>query len=222
MNYIKHLNRVQEVFIQDPRLNASHISLYMALFYFWNLNRFSQWFYISRNEVMAIAKIGGLATYHKCLKNLSDWSYLSYKPSKNRFKGSEVMMFNFETSAEQVLNKLKTIPKQALEHNTNSKKRKTKNKKQPNSLKEAVDFFLNNNFSTKEAEKFYGYYHKLQWKTKQGNQIINWKAVAISWMDHVELFEATEKEKKVIPLSRKREPVDHLKTSKNKNYGEPL
>ena len=47
-----------EKFIEDNRLNPSHISLYLALFQYWNLNRFSNPVSICRGEIMKLSKIG--------------------------------------------------------------------------------------------------------------------------------------------------------------------
>ena len=93
INYIKHLNAVFEHFSKDNRLNPTHISLYVALFQLWNSNFFRQEFYINREEVMEYAKIGSKSTYHKCLKELSYWSYIVYIPSHNPFKGSKINMY---------------------------------------------------------------------------------------------------------------------------------
>lgn len=118
VNYIKHLNRVFALFSRDNRLNPSHISLYLALFQFWNVNYYSSEFFINRQEVMNLAKIGSKSTYHRCIRELSHWSYLVYMPSHNPWKGSKIKMFNFGTSSEQVLDlnhtKNRTSSEQAL------------------------------------------------------------------------------------------------------------
>lgn len=95
MNYIKHLTGFFEKVITDKALNPTHISLYMALFQFWNCNRFRNPISINRDEVMRISKISSKATYHKCLKNLNSFGYINYEPSYNPFRGSHVNMFNF-------------------------------------------------------------------------------------------------------------------------------
>jgi len=95
MNYIKHLTGFFEKVITDKALNPTHISLCMALFQFWNCNRFRNPISINRDEVMRISKISSKATYHKCLKNLHSLSYIKYEPSYNPFRGSHVIMFNF-------------------------------------------------------------------------------------------------------------------------------
>jgi hypothetical protein len=101
MNYIKQLSTVIEKFSEDDRLNTAHVSLYLALFQLWNLNRFKNPISINRAEVMKISKIGSKGTYHRCLNDLNNWCYLKYEPSHNPLKGSIVYMFNFETSIEQ-------------------------------------------------------------------------------------------------------------------------
>lgn len=104
MNYIKHLTGFFEKVTTDRTLNPTHISLYMALFQFWNCNRFKNPISINRDEIMRISKISSKATYHKCLKNLHTLGYINYQPSYNPFKGSHVILFNFSDY-------LKPVPK---------------------------------------------------------------------------------------------------------------
>jgi hypothetical protein len=95
MNYIKHLTGFFDKVAKDTLLNPTHISLYIALFQFWNCNRFKNPISISRDEVMRISKISSKATYHKCLKALHSQGYIKYEPSYNPFRGSHVYLFNF-------------------------------------------------------------------------------------------------------------------------------
>ena len=115
MNYIKHLTGFFEKVSVDYDLNPTHISLYMAIFQLWNQNRFQNPISISRDELMRISKIASTATYHKCMKDLTEREYVIYKPSFNPFKGSilEVCNLDFYT---------KPVPKKEL------KKRSTKSK----------------------------------------------------------------------------------------------
>jgi hypothetical protein len=115
MNYIKHLTGFFEKVSADYDLNPTHISLYMAIFQLWNQNRFQNPISISRDELMRISKIASTATYHKCMKDLTEREYVIYKPSFNPFKGSilEVCNLDFYT---------KPVPKKEL------KKRTTKSK----------------------------------------------------------------------------------------------
>lgn len=115
MNYIKHLTGFFEKVSTDYELNPTHISLYMAIFQLWNQNRFQNPISISRDELMRISKIASTATYHKCMKDLTEREYVIYKPSFNPFKGSilEVCNLDFYT---------KPVPKKELKkHATSSK-----------------------------------------------------------------------------------------------------
>ena len=66
---------------EDNRINTRHISLYMALFECWNRNNFENPLKIRRDLIMPIAKISGIATYHKCIKELHEYGYIRYFPS---------------------------------------------------------------------------------------------------------------------------------------------
>ena len=108
MNYIKHLTGFFDKVAKDKMLNPTHISLYIALFQFWNLNRFRNPISISRDEIMRISKISSMATYHKCLKNLHTLGYIKYEPSFNPYKGSHVYLFNFSEDLKPQQKKDKT------------------------------------------------------------------------------------------------------------------
>lgn len=102
MNYIKHLTGFFDRIVQDRSLNPTHISLYIALFQFWNVNRFKNPISITRDEVMRISKICSKATYHKCMRELNEKGYIKYEPSFNPFKGSMVILFNFSEDLKPV------------------------------------------------------------------------------------------------------------------------
>jgi hypothetical protein len=102
VNYIKHLNTFFQNLSQDKRFNATHVSMYVVLFYQWNNARFSDEFYINRNEIMSLSRIGSKGTYHKCINDLHEWHYLEYLPSYNPQIGSSIKMFDIGTSSEQV------------------------------------------------------------------------------------------------------------------------
>ena len=111
VNYIKHLNAVFNQFSKDSRLNPTHISLYIALFQLWNLNRFLEEFFINRDEVMQLSKIGSKSTYHRCIKELNHWKYIVYFPSHNPYRGSKIKMFKFE-ALQLLRSQLKTLVQQ--------------------------------------------------------------------------------------------------------------
>lgn len=114
MNYIKHLTGFFEKVAIDKTLNPTHISLYIALFQFWNCNRFKNPISINRDEVMRISKISSKATYHKCLKNLHNLGYINYEPSYNPFKGSHVILFNFAEDLKPLLKSERKLKNELL------------------------------------------------------------------------------------------------------------
>jgi hypothetical protein len=66
---------------RDERLMATHMSLFTALFVFFQRNGFVSPFTITRAGLMACSRIVSIATYHKCIKELNDFGYIRYQPS---------------------------------------------------------------------------------------------------------------------------------------------
>lgn len=85
MNYIKHLNAFFTTIRNDNRLTTSHISLYLALFQYWNYNRFQNPFIVYRENIMQLSKIGSRNTYHKCIRELHLARYIAYHPAPTKF-----------------------------------------------------------------------------------------------------------------------------------------
>jgi hypothetical protein len=105
MNYITHFTGFFDRIIHDRNLNPTHVSLYIALFQYWNVNRFQNPISITREEVMRISKICSTATYHKCMRELNEKGYIKYEPSFNPFKGSMVILFHFSEDQNQLMKK---------------------------------------------------------------------------------------------------------------------
>jgi len=250
MNYIKLLNAAFSTFYFDDRLNPTHISLYMALFQEWNSSRFAIGFYVNRRDLMMASKIGSKSTYHRCVTDLDVWGYLVYFPSNNPYKGSKIKMTIIETTDEpnmgrynpeseqlaehyhpirepvvgqhrpnneQVVNQHRPVSGQALVSTINNTKQ-VKNNKQPKGRQAVFDFFVNKGFDTDEGKKFYKHYETRNWQTSDGKEIRDWRALARNWMDRTDLFaKGNESNKK--QASQKQ---DNLRTTKNKDYGQPL
>jgi len=239
MNYIKLLNAAFEKFYFDDRLNPTHISLYMALFQEWNSSRFADEFYVNRRDLMRAAKIGSKSTYHRCVTDLDTWFYLAYFPSNNPYKGSKIKMSIIRSSDElatgqynPVLEQLAEqynprgvpleehyhpINGQALVSNTNNTKQENYIK-QPKGRQAVIDFFEKNGFDDEEGKKFFEHYEARNWQTSDGQTIRDWRALATNWMDRTELFD----EKKESNKKQASQIKDNLRTTKNKNYGQPL
>jgi len=250
MNYIKLLNAAFEKFFFDDRLNPTHISLYMALFQEWNSSRFADEFFVNRRELMRVAKIGSKSTYHRCVTDLDSWGYLSYFPSNNPYKGSKIKMSIIGTSDEpdmgrynpeleqlaeryrpirepvvyqhrptngQAVYQNRPVSGQALVSNINNTKQVNINK-QPKGRQAVLDFFVEKSFNADEGKKFFAHYEANDWKTSDGKPIRDWRALAKNWMDRTELFtEENKPNKKGASQNR-----DNLRTTKTKDYGQPL
>ena len=81
---------------EDNCISTSHISVYVALFHLWMENDFQNPFFISRQVVMKAAKINGLATYHRCMKDLHRLQYIRYLPSYHPGKKTKVIIIGEE------------------------------------------------------------------------------------------------------------------------------
>jgi len=92
MGEVKELTSFFSAIREDNRIGISHVCLYMALFQFYNLNQLRNPVNITRAAVMEVAKISGLATYHKCIKDLADLGYIQYRPSYNPAIRSQVYL----------------------------------------------------------------------------------------------------------------------------------
>lgn len=99
MNYIKHLKGFYLRMEDDEKITPHHISLYMALFQFWNNARFRSQFDINRQELMGMSRIGSPHTYARCMKELNDWGYIEYSASSNRYSVSKVSCARFDTTS---------------------------------------------------------------------------------------------------------------------------
>ncbi|MBA6153836.1 hypothetical protein [Gelidibacter maritimus] len=261
MNYIKLLNAAFEKFHEDDRLQPTHISLYMALFQEWNCNRFAEEFSVNRRDLMIASKIGSKSSYHRCIRDLDAWAYLSYFPSNSPYRGSKIKMIIFwsedEPAADQncpltgpllgcqrpenepTLGRYNPFLEQVAEQyrpkdelilgrygptsgltmgsTINSNKQVNINK-QPKGWQVVIDFFVEKGFHADEGKKFFEHYETRNWKTSDGNTIRDWRALAKHWMDRAELFKNKSKANTKPPSRFK----DNLKTTKHKDYGQPL
>ena len=91
---VKELTLFFEAIREDNRISTTHISLYMALFECWNQNDFQNPVLIKRRQVMECAKISGLATYHRCIRELQAYGYIAYLPSYNAAICSQVFFLS--------------------------------------------------------------------------------------------------------------------------------
>ncbi|MCL8008317.1 hypothetical protein M8845_12875 [Gelidibacter japonicus] len=261
MNYIKLLNAAFERFYLDERLKPTHISLYMALFQEWNCHRFAEEFSVNRRDLMTVSKIGSKSSYHRCLRDLDDWKYLSYFPSNSPYKGSKIKMSIFCTEdesledqnspntgqvddwhrpeneplsghysplLEQIAERYRPKTEPGLGRygptrgltmgSTINSNKQLNNNKQPKGWQVVIDFFVEKGCHADEGKKFFEHYQNRNWKTSDGNTIRDWRALAKHWMDRAELYKKESKANTKPPSQFK----DNLKTTKYKDYGQPL
>lgn len=224
MNYISQLTAAIDRLSEDIELNPSHVSLYLALFYQWNMNRFKNPISISRSEVMKVSKIGSKSTYHKCLKDLHAKGFLVYHPSHNPLRGSLIDMTIFETttrtssgtSTEQVVGQ----PLVPSINNTNSVNN-SNNKKSTSFYKPTLDEvreFFKDNSSTElaevESETFYNHFESNGWLVGGKAKMKNWHAAARNWIKRSQVYKKTSSG----PVKN----VGNLNVDQNKDYSVPL
>jgi hypothetical protein len=102
MNYIRHLTAFYNHVKKDDCLTSSHISLYMALFQYWNFNRFQNPFPVYRDNMMKLSKIGSKNTYHKCIRELHELKYIYYHPSPSKFLPVKVSIGRLDIEEDPV------------------------------------------------------------------------------------------------------------------------
>jgi hypothetical protein len=265
MNYILQLSGFFQKVAADNRLNPTHVSLYMAIFQYWNAERFQNPVSISRQELMRISKISAKATYHKCIKDLHTFGYIQYLPSFNPFKGSLVYLFdmqssarlisepdhtNIETSIEQALvpyinninilkeniekddtqskndivlkvskNRVKVVEinGEKVEQKTNVARRKSEAFFTSPDLAAVRNYFVEQNSSEIEAEKFYNYFQSNGWKVGGKAPMKDWQAAAGNWILNIPKFSVQPQ------LGAQKIPIPgNLNATTGKNYSEPL
>ncbi|OYD46351.1 hypothetical protein CHU00_06575 [Sphingobacterium cellulitidis] len=74
----------------DNRLLPSHISLFMAIFYYSPDGSTDSFFRVSRRQLMRYSRIRSIATYHKCVRELVEYGYIEYVPSYDPFRASKM------------------------------------------------------------------------------------------------------------------------------------
>jgi|HubBroStandDraft_2_1064218.scaffolds.fasta_scaffold53169_3 hypothetical protein len=74
-------------FWDDPRVTTKHISLYLALFGGMGGTSVEP-VVLNRGDLMRRAKISGKSTYYRCLRELHEQGYISYRPARHRWDDS--------------------------------------------------------------------------------------------------------------------------------------
>jgi hypothetical protein len=77
---------------EDHRIGPTHISLFLAILYFYRKQEYILPIYVYRKELMRQAKISAFGTYHKGMRELKVYGYIGYVPSYNPVLGSLVYL----------------------------------------------------------------------------------------------------------------------------------
>lgn len=80
---------------QEPRFGPPHVSLFVAILFESHLQGKYPVCIYARN-LMKKAKINGVATYHRVIKELQEFGFIKYEPSYNPLLGSLIYILNRE------------------------------------------------------------------------------------------------------------------------------
>ncbi|MCU4157857.1 hypothetical protein J1N10_17925 [Carboxylicivirga sp. A043] len=221
---------------QVKSFKSYHISLYLALFRRWNIERFKNPISVSRDDIMKTAKIGSPKTYSKALKELQSHHFIRYDPSHDPNVGSLINLFTYE----QVTCSLVGSKMPPYINNINSKQTNTlykeenfsiSNSKKSNDMKNTSDienqkssiehhksqiqhpplshiqiYFHEKGYPETEAQRFFNYYESNGWLIGGKTPMKDWKAAARNWILNIKKFE-----KKGLDAERSRSTYDTRK-----------
>lgn len=86
MDAVDWLREFYATIAEDSRITATHISLYLAIYYTCESKSCKVHMEIDRGILMQLAKISSPVTYHKCMHALHDFGYIRYTPFYGRKK----------------------------------------------------------------------------------------------------------------------------------------
>ncbi|WP_217602346.1 hypothetical protein [Chitinophaga sp. GbtcB8] len=215
---------------KEQQLTATHISLYMALFQYWNYHRFPPTFTLYRNSLMRLSGIGSRSTYLKCLKELHNQGYLQYHPAKNTNRPS-VSMFTLDviTAKEKTEQgpvksgpgpgadmdilqlKIGSLPGPDVDpfNKTVSNRVNRESQTLPPAQEQVLLYFQQVSYPEQEAFKFFAHYQANGWMLGGRTPIVNWQAAADKWMRN---------ENKI----KNNNHANNSHTPQNKDYDKPF
>jgi len=77
---------------RDSRIGVRHIGLYVALFQLTAEKGFDSPLVTFSSSVMKVAKICSSATYHRLMRDLHTYGYITYEPSFYKRRGSKISL----------------------------------------------------------------------------------------------------------------------------------
>lgn len=93
MDNLKPLSDFFIAIEKDFRISTTHIAIYAALLQYRVGKGFINPIQVFKHEVIPIAKISSAHTYYKCIRELSEYGYISYEPSLKKTQGSKIYFY---------------------------------------------------------------------------------------------------------------------------------
>ncbi|WP_281631547.1 hypothetical protein [Flavobacterium luteolum] len=90
MDNLKPLSAFFLAIEKDFRIGTAHIAIYAALLQFRNDKGFTNPVLAYSIEIQQIAKISSPKTYQKCMRELDEYGYLVYVPTRNKNRRSSI------------------------------------------------------------------------------------------------------------------------------------
>lgn len=92
MELAEYITGFMEMVADDPRIGPCHISLFLAILHFYQMQNCHNPVSVFSGELRKQAKIGSMRVYFNCMKNLREWGYVKYLPSYNPAKASSIFL----------------------------------------------------------------------------------------------------------------------------------
>lgn len=90
---------------KDYRISITHIGIYAALLQYRTDKGFVNPIEAFSSDIMCMAKISASATYHKYVRELSEFGYIKYEPSFKRTQGSRIyFLYSFSDLEVKIQN----------------------------------------------------------------------------------------------------------------------
>jgi hypothetical protein len=97
MESIKPLSEFFKAIEDDYRISITHIGIYAALLQFRSDKGFINPIQAYRQEIIDIAKISSPKTYCKCMRELNEYGYIKYEPTRKRNQRSTIYFLDRES-----------------------------------------------------------------------------------------------------------------------------
>ncbi|WP_100612949.1 transcriptional regulator [Confluentibacter lentus] len=221
MNYIKHLTGFFIRIASEETMYPTHISLYLALFQSWNVNRFKNPISISRDEMMKSSRIASKATYHKCIKELQSMGFIDYLPSYNPYSGSEVIIHDLSDRKAVFKNQTSSIIDQTQPINNQANSNDTEQVNEPNIYNNTKTSKNNKNISIDTNVKIFNndeFLNTAQKEMPLAFANTNEKKIKDNWQKK---SSAKKKEKNIIPIVIENPSLEQVKEYfKQEEYSE--